>query len=120
MPTDPIPIACNFTAIDREHREQHMATTQQLFEQVEAVRELPNGYAFRLPNNTDTFLQAACFIAHERDCCPFFHFEMALEPAGGPFWLRLTGREGVKQFVWAEFGPRLNEAAAQAAQPDRF
>lgn len=112
MPTDKanqIPIACDFTAIASEHREQHIATTHQLFELVEEVRELPNGYALRLPGDTATFLRAARFVAHERECCPFFHFELALEPERGPFWLRLTGREGVKQFLQAELGQHLFE-----------
>ena len=112
MPTDKtnqIPIACDFTAIDREHRAQHIATTQQLFGLVEEVHELPNGYALRLPSDSNTFLQAARFTAHERECCPFFHFELALDPEGGPFWLRLTGRAGVKQFLRDELGHNLDK-----------
>jgi hypothetical protein len=35
----------------------------------------------------------------ERACCPFFDIDMRLEREGGSFWLSLTGREGVKQFI---------------------
>jgi len=36
-------------------------------------------------------------------CCPFFDIDLRVEKEGGPLWLRLTGREGVKQFIKADF-----------------
>ncbi|MBA2392489.1 MAG: hypothetical protein H0V70_07050 [Ktedonobacteraceae bacterium] len=41
------------------------------------------------------------YIANERLCCPFLHFTVEIEPHGGPFWLRLTGGEGVKEYIWS-------------------
>lgn len=96
-------IACDLTAIPAEQREQHPATSEQIFMAVEETRELPNGYAFRL--QPDMWLKAAEFIANERLCCPFLGFTLELEPEGGPLWLKLTGREGVKQFLQAEVLP---------------
>jgi len=37
----------------------------------------------------------------ERDCCPFFTFELAFAPDHGPVWLRLRGPEGAKAVVEA-------------------
>ena len=42
------------------------------------------------------------WIAQEHLCCPFFEIELRLEPEGGPAWMRLTGREGTKQFIQAD------------------
>jgi hypothetical protein len=42
------------------------------------------------------------FIAVEKECCPFFTFELALEPNDGPVWLRLRGSAEIKAFVMAE------------------
>jgi hypothetical protein len=42
------------------------------------------------------------WAAGERDCCPFFDIDLHLEREGGPLWLGLTGREGVKQFLRAD------------------
>lgn len=67
------------------------------------VKELPNGYAFRYAMDSDTFRQAAEFVTLERLCCPFFEFELAAEKADGAMWLRLTGPEGVKDFIKLEF-----------------
>jgi hypothetical protein len=103
MVTTEIPIACDLTAIPAERREQHNAIAEQIFAAVLETRELPIGYAFRLPEELGTLLKAAEFVSLERLCCPFFSFALELEPKGGPFWLKLTGGEGVKLFIESTF-----------------
>lgn len=98
-------IACDLTAIAPEQRGQHISAMEQLFALVQETRELPNGYAFRLPQEPDMWLRAAELIANERLCCPFFGFALELEPDGGPLWLKLTGGEGVKQFIQTVSSP---------------
>src|SRR5687767_2738657 len=98
------PFACDMTAIEASKRGQHMATIDELFRGTVEIREQPDGYAFRLPNEPEVLLKAAEFVALERLCCPFFGFNLEIEPEGGPLWLRLTGREGVKPFIRAEIG----------------
>ncbi len=44
------------------------------------------------------------FITAERECCPFFRFELIVEPDDGPVWLRLRGSDEVKAFVFGELG----------------
>ena len=46
------------------------------------------------------------WVELERQCCPFFGFEVRWEGKNGPVWLRLTGPEGVKEFILNEFGLR--------------
>ena len=100
--------ACNLTAIDIEHRDTHLITAKHLFSQVQEIQELPNGYSFRFPNDSATFLQTAKFVSNERQCCTFFHFNLELKPENGPFWLHLTGQEGTKQLLEAEFGAQFD------------
>lgn len=102
--TEELPLICNLGALDRAQRERHQATMSQLFGAVEATEELPDGYAFRWPAESATILQVAEFITLERLCCPFFDFALELEREGGPLWLKMTGRERVKQFLLAEVG----------------
>lgn len=104
------PIACDMSAIEPGERGRHVANAGELFRAVEEIRELPDGYAFRLPNNSGTLLKAAQFVSLERLCCPFLGFALELEPEGGPVWLRLTGREGVKEFIRGEVGGLLGVA----------
>jgi hypothetical protein len=104
------PFACDMNAIEAGQRGRHIATIDELFRAVEGIRELPDGYAFRLPNESDVLLKAAEFIALERLCCPFFGFALEIEPEGGALWLSLTGRDGVKPFIGAEIGDHLNKS----------
>ncbi|MDQ6653432.1 MAG: hypothetical protein M3Y84_11885 [Acidobacteriota bacterium] len=94
-------------AIAVEQRGAHLAAIDKLFRAVESLRELPNGYAFRLPNASDVLLTAVEFISLERLCCPFFGFYLEIEREGGGVWLSLTGREGVKPFIMAEIRDHL-------------
>lgn len=104
------PFACVMDAIEWNKREPHLATARHLFGSVKEIRELPNGYAFNLPNESDVLLKVAEFIALERLCCPFFGFALEVEPEGGALWLHLTGREGVKPFIRAEIGELAGES----------
>lgn len=78
------------------------------------MRELPEGYAFELPNESDVLLTASEFIINERLCCPFFDFTLEVEREGGPMWLSLKGRDGVKPFIM-DAG-----SLTTLAQQDRF
>jgi hypothetical protein len=83
---------------------------KEVFRAVTDIRELPDGYAFRLPVGPDALLKAAEFISIEKLCCPFLGFVLEVEPEGGPVWLRLTGREGVKAFIREEISGLLGGA----------
>lgn len=108
------PFACQMDAIKSEQRPQHLATANQLFRAVKSIRELPNGYAFQLPNESDVLRMVAEFISLERLCCPFFGFKLEVEQEGGAVWLQLMGREGVKPFIQSEIGEFLGEALGGA------
>ena len=97
------PLACNMAAFNTEQGKRHQTLTQQLFESVEDIQELPGGYAFRLPMRSSLYMAVAEFITLERLCCPFLNFVLEVEPEEGPLWLKLTGPDGVKQFLQAEF-----------------
>ena len=98
------PLACNMLALDAEGRKRHKAVSEQMRAAVKEVQDLPDGYAFRFPAEQSTILLVSEFIARERLCCPFFRFELIAEQEDGPLWLRLRGREGVKEFIKTELG----------------
>ena len=106
------PFACNMSAFSPEERKEHIAAIAEVFGAVEEIREIPDGYSFRVASEAPMLLKLADFIAKERLCCPFFGFSLRLEPEGGELWLSLTGREGVKPFIQAEIGHALNDAVA--------
>jgi hypothetical protein len=103
------PIACNLTAIDEDQREQHKSNSEELFTAIKEWLELSDGYAFRLPTDSEMIEKAGAFMARERQCCPFFKFNLEVTPDGGPVWLKLRGNEEVKQFVKQNVIPQLDQ-----------
>lgn len=100
------PFACDRMALNAEARKRHFDELgPALRPLVKSVRELTNGYEFEFPFNADTYRLVTEWTGGEHLCCPFFDIELRLEREGGAFWLRLTGREGVKQFIAADFKP---------------
>lgn len=97
--TSDLPIACDLTAIGNEKRGDHIETAKKLFASFKEVRELPDGFAFRLPTDSDSIMQAVTFILTERICCPFFTFTLQMKDKGESVWLSLTGGESVKLYL---------------------
>ena len=91
-------LACDLTAIPASAREEHVLTAPQLFRLAQEVQELPDGFAIRFLNEPGRFMQIATFVENERLCCPFFNFELDVEPNNGSLWLRLTGQEASRNF----------------------
>ena len=112
-----LPIVCDPNALTTEQSERWMIVGKQMYQAIQEVRELPNGYAFRLPSDATMLIIVAEDLSMERLCCPFLHFTLEITPAGGPFWLSFTGGEGVKEFLRFSFEEAnlLDEAVARAA-----
>ncbi len=99
-------ILCNPGAIAPAEREAHAAVAQAIFSSstILEIRELANGYGFRLPLEADMLHQVAAWIANERLCCPFFTFTLVV---GEQFWLELSGTEAVKALIQVEILPMI-------------
>ncbi|HEX9501697.1 MAG TPA: hypothetical protein VGA10_08595 [Thermoanaerobaculia bacterium] len=99
-----ISFACDRLALSPEIRKRHFEVLGPALRAVKlAVRELPDGYEFEFPSDAKTLPMLEEWIAQERLCCPFFDIDLRLERAGGPAWMRLTGRTGTKDFIRADF-----------------
>lgn len=97
------PFACNRLALTAEQRKRHFDELGPRLRSLrKSVRELPNGYEFEFGPDTKTVELVAEWAVGERACCPFFDIDIRLEREGGPLWLVVTGREGVKQFIQAD------------------
>jgi hypothetical protein len=94
-------IACRPSAIDASHRAGHLALARRLFSEAALERrESAEGYEFRF--SAGEYPNLIQYIANERLCCPFFRFGLEVSPGQGPIWLRLSGGEGVKEFLQSE------------------
>lgn len=89
------------TAIPLEKRGAHHALIRRLMtEGVREIRELPDGFAFRFP--AEEYGAVTEFVGNERLCCPFLTFTLEVAPQLAALRLRITGDEGVKEFIRAE------------------
>ncbi len=98
------PLACDRAALTAEARRRHFDELgPALRARVELIHEIADGFEFEFPCDDDTSRLVAEWGAGERRCCPFFEIEIDRDSQTGTQWLRLTGREGVKEFIRAEF-----------------
>ena len=99
------PFACNRSALTDADRKRHFDELgPMLRSMVKNIRELRDGYEFEFPADPRTFRLVAEWAAGEHLCCPFFDIDLRQEREKGAFWMRLSGRSGVKQFVETDLG----------------
>ncbi|MEP7288212.1 MAG: hypothetical protein ABI947_20870 [Chloroflexota bacterium] len=104
-PQSEVVIACDPNALTPDQQERW----------VQEIRELPNGWAWRLPSTPEMLVLVAEDLNMDRLCCPFVHYTLEIEPNRGPFWLRMTGADGVNAFLRMSF-EAANVFDAQVAQ----
>jgi hypothetical protein len=99
-------LTCNINGIPLQERARYGQLVEVLRHAVQKRRELPDGYAFQMDTKQIGTDQLAEWIELERQCCPFFEFEIRWTRQNGAVWLNLSGPEGVKDFILDEFGLR--------------
>jgi hypothetical protein len=99
-----IPLACDTSALTDEQWERHRELYHQLRADVQEIKELEDGYAFRHSTDGGVLLTIAQFVANERLCCPFLEFEISVGRDGGPVWLRISGEGDAKGVLEGEMG----------------
>lgn len=94
-------LACELPVQEQKRQREEVASG--LYTGVEEVRELEDGFAFRFPSDDEWVCSLSRFMLSERECCPFYRFELVLEAEAGATWLHLRGGEDVKQFTREQF-----------------
>ena len=93
---EPVALACSLTGDDLAARGE---VVQPLIASYQKLQELEDGYAFQFPGESEWIQRVVSFVAEERQCCPFFTFELQYEPDLGPVWLRLRGSAEIKALL---------------------
>jgi hypothetical protein len=102
--SSPTPFVCDMAALSGEQRARHHELAVILQASLAAIHELPDGYDFEFPWNPDTYNALAEITPLEHACCPFFDIGIRIESESNKLCWRLSGREGIKPFIRAEFG----------------
>ena len=94
---------CNVNALSAEERLAHRRLTNKLIASRNRIVETERGYEFQYSPKSVSLAELAEWVAKESKCCPFFDFHIDVEEKGNLLCLRLTGEEGIKPFLLAEF-----------------
>jgi hypothetical protein len=94
---------CNTKALTPEERARHKQLTEKLMAARREIVEMDKGYEFQFSPADVSLAELAEWVVMESSCCPFFDFHIDLEREGKLACLRLTGEEGIKAFIHAEF-----------------
>jgi hypothetical protein len=94
---------CNTKALTPAERARHKQLTEKLTAERRAVVETEKGYEFQYNPKSVSLAELAEWVAAESKCCPFLDFHIDVEGTGSLLCLRLTGEEGIKAFIRAEF-----------------
>jgi hypothetical protein len=94
---------CNRNAFNPAERAHHKQLTDKLLATRTNIVETEKGYEFQFSPSTISIAELADWVAAEGKCCEFFDFHIDLERRGSLLCLRLTGDEGIKPFIRAEF-----------------
>src|SRR6267154_234103 len=95
---------CNIKALTPEERARHKQLSEKLNAQRKEIVETQKGYEFQYNPADISLAKLAEWVGAESKCCPFFDFHIDVEREGKLLCLRLTGEEGIKAFIRAEFG----------------
>jgi hypothetical protein len=98
-----LPLVCHMDVFSPAERENHIQTATQLFQTVQRIQDEERGYEFIFPGESATLIQLAEFISKERLCCQFLEFTLKIVPNYETTSLLLTGPEGTREFLRAEF-----------------
>jgi uncharacterized protein HemX len=94
---------CNRQALNPAERAHHKQLADKLLATRTNIVETEKGYEFQFSPSTISIAELADWVAAEGKCCQFFDFHIDLESQGTLLCLRLTGEEGIKTFIRAEF-----------------
>jgi hypothetical protein len=95
--------ACNLKAISAAERPRYNELVKRVRDAMRDRTETSNGYAFKLDSKRITLLEAAEWIGMEWLCCPFLTLQLSAAGHEAHWVLTLTGPEGVKPLLDAEF-----------------
>jgi hypothetical protein len=98
--TENLPLACSLSPDQLRDRSR---ANEALLAHARDVEELADGYRYTFAAGDAPELLA--FILAERDCCPFFTFELTFPSPHREVCLAVRGRDGVKQMLRGSVAP---------------
>lgn len=100
-----LPIVCDLSVFTADERKHHEATSMDVTRKAKRIIELEDGFAFHHNYSETRFVDFAKWMTRENRCCPFFTFELVIEPfaSGREIIVRLKGSPEAKQTLKGGF-----------------
>lgn len=80
-------------------RKRKSTIIHELAEKIIMTEELDEGYCFTFNYNEEILFRLTEFIKLEKECCPFFNFNLFISANSHAISLSLSGAEGTKEFI---------------------
>jgi hypothetical protein len=95
---------CDLAALSAIEQQRRRELAESVVRAAKGRSELSNGYAITLDARKITVAALSEWVALESRCCPFLSFEVRTDSLSEQaMMLELTGADGVKEFLRAEF-----------------
>lgn len=79
--------------------ERKKVLKEQIFSNVSKKQAVHNGYIYYFHDSDLLLKDALEFVAYERECCPFFKFDISILPFGQGFAIQLSGSEAAFEML---------------------
>lgn len=106
IPRERTPLACDLLALDKVQRERRFVLAQLLQVGICRVTALEDGWAFHVDPKSIIRDNLEELAALERLCCPFLKVVVKSNTEDGETTLEITGVNGAREFIAAQFGIR--------------
>lgn len=90
-------LQCTLTG--SEFNDRKAALQNELFAHIIRMTEDKTGITLHFDDNDQLLVRLMEYIAEEKKCCSFMHFELSILPFQNGFSLRISGMDGVKEYV---------------------
>jgi len=97
--TSATPIACDLNVFDSAEREEHATQLRRLLSSAESIESRGNQRCLRFPYDRALFVDVATWVADESRCCPFFGFNLRLDPSARSFQLEIDAPAGAQAIL---------------------
>ena len=99
-------LVCRLTG--PELAERKAALQKEVFSKVQRVEEVSDGYLFHFPDDNDLLFKIMDYMLAEKQCCPFFNYDLGIKANGAGATLKVSGTPEAKETLKALLGKAEN------------
>lgn len=90
-------LVCKLIGAELAEKKELLKT--EILSLVKEVDEVDNGYILKFEDKDDMLLKLMDYLMIEKECCPFFVFDLNIQPNSNGISLKISGQEGAKDML---------------------